>query len=157
MIKINLVAVGKVKESYFKEAIAEYSKRLAAFCKFTVIEVKEENFCGESAQIAEKSVKSEGALIMQKLAGYNIALAIEGEKISSEKLAEKIKKLTDGGAGEITFLIGGSYGLSDEVKRACNEKISFSAMTFPHTLARVIACEQVYRAFTIINGKEYHK
>ena len=150
MIKINLVAVGKVKESYFKEAVAEYSKRLAAFCKFTVIEVKEENFRGESAQIAEKSVKSEGALIMQKLAGYNIALAIEGEKISSEKLAE-------GGAGEITFIIGGSYGLSGEVKRACNEKISFSAMTFPHTLARVIACEQVYRAFTIINGKEYHK
>ena len=112
MIKINLVAVGKVKESYFKEAIAEYSKRLAAFCKFTVIEVKEENFRGESAQIAEKSVKSEGALIMQKLAGYNIALAIEGEKISSEKLAEKIRKLTDGGAGEITFIIGGSYGLS---------------------------------------------
>ena len=78
MIKINLVAVGKVKESYFKDAIAEYSKRLAAFCKFTIIEVKEENFRGESAQIAEKSVKSEGALIMQKLAGYNIALAIEG-------------------------------------------------------------------------------
>lgn len=157
MIKINLIAVGKVKEPYFRDAISEYSKRLSAFCKFTVIEVKEENFCGESAQIAEKSIKIEGEAIMRKLCGYNIALAIDGEKISSEKLADKIKNLIGGGTGEITFIIGGSYGLSDEVKRACREKISFSAMTFPHTLARVIACEQIYRAFTIINGKEYHK
>ena len=157
MIKVKIVAVGKVKEEYFRDAIAEYSKRLAAFCKFEIIEVKEENFRGESGQLADKSIKLEGEQISQRLSGYRIALAVEGKSISSEELAEKLKKLVDAGIGDITFIIGGSYGLSEDVKRTCDEKISFSKMTFPHTLARVIACEQIYRAFTIINGKEYHK
>lgn len=157
MIKVRLVAVGKVKEEYFRQAILEYSKRLSAFCKFEIVELKEENFRGESLAVAEKSLKCEGERIAENLRGYTIAFAVEGKRISSEGLADKLKKLSDSGIGEITFVIGGSYGIEKGVKASCNERISFSDMTFPHTLARVVACEQIYRAFTIIAGKEYHK
>lgn len=157
MIKVRLVAVGKVKEEYFRQAILEYSKRLSAFCKFEIIELKEENFRGESLAVAEKSLKCEGKRIAENLRGYTIAFAVEGKRISSEGLADKLKKLSDSGVGDITFVIGGSYGIEKGVKASCNERISFSDMTFPHTLARVVACEQIYRAFTIIAGKEYHK
>ena len=149
MIKIRLVAVGKVKEEYYRNAIDEYAKRLGAFCKFEIIELKEENFKTADAAATDKILSVEGGRIKDALRGYPIAFAVEGKELSSEKFAEKIKYLVDSG--------GGSYGIKQEVKSLCKEKISFSQMTFPHTLTRVIACEQIYRAFTIINGKEYHK
>ena len=146
MIKIRLLVVGKVKEKYFQDAIAEYSKRLSAFCKFDIIELKEENFRATDNSSINKTLNVEGERIKAAIQGYPIAFAVEGRHISSEELAAKI-----------TFIIGGSYGIEDGVKSICKEKISLSQMTFPHTLARVIVCEQLYRAFTIINGKEYHK
>ena len=154
MIKINLVCVGKVKEKYFSDGIAEYSKRLNRFCDFTVTEVAEENVKGENpAEIVER----EGKNILPKLRGAVFALAIEGKKLSSKQFAGLIGKLADGGQGEITFVIGGSYGLSESVKNRADGLISFSDMTFPHTLFRLMFTEQIYRAFCIINGTPYHK
>ena len=153
MLKINVVCVGKVKEKYFSEGINEYAKRLSRFCDFSIIETAEENLKGIPAVIAEK----EGKNIIPKLRGTVFALAMEGKKYSSEQFAEKLKSVKDSGAGEITFVIGGSYGLSAEVKNKADGLISFSDMTFPHTLFRLMLTEQVYRAFSIIEGSPYHK
>lgn len=153
MLKVNVVCVGKVKEKYFSDGIAEYVKRLSRFCEFSIIEIAEENLKVVPAVIAEK----EGKNIMPKLRGTVFALAIEGKKYSSERFAEKLKSVKDGGAGEITFVIGGSYGLSEEVKKTADGLISFSDMTFPHTLFRLMLVEQIYRAFSIIEGSPYHK
>ncbi len=154
MLKVNLVCVGRVKEKYFAEGIAEYSKRLGRFCEFSVIEVAEENSKNlDGFFIAEK----EGKNILPKLRGVVFALAIEGKKYSSENFAKELKKRTDEGVGEITFVIGGSYGLSGEVKKRADGLISFSDMTFPHTLFRLMLTEQLYRAFCIIAGTPYHK
>lgn len=154
MVKINLVCVGRVKEKYFAEGIAEYAKRLKRFCDFTITETAEENVSGLSAAaIAER----EGKNILPKLRGATFALAIEGKKYSSESFASELKRLADGGAGEITFVVGGSYGLSEEVKNKTDGLISFSDMTFPHTLFRLMLTEQIYRAFCINAGTPYHK
>ena len=154
MVKINLVCVGRVKEKYFAEGIAEYAKRLKRFCDFTVIETAEENVSGLSAAaIAER----EGKNILPKQRGTVLALAIEGKKYSSESFAGELKRLIDGGAGEITFVVGGSYGLSEEVKNKADGLVSFSDMTFPHTLFRLMLVEQIYRAFCITAGTPYHK
>ncbi len=145
MQKIYFVVVGKIKESFYREAVAEYVKRLARFAK---VEIKE---------IAEgASPEAETADILRAVKGYTVALAIEGEKFSSERLAKKIGALSDGGK-EITFVIGSSCGLSAEVKGAADCLMSFSDMTFPHQLMRVILAEQVYRAFMINSGATYHK
>lgn len=157
MIKIRIVAVGRVKEKYFSEAVSEYSKRLSRFCDFSLIEVKEEYYDKATAANVEKILSVEGERIEKAIKGTPVCLAIEGKKLSSEGLAEFIKTKIDRGEGEITFIIGGSYGIDERVKRLCKDKISFSDMTFPHTLARVMLSEQIYRAFTIINGAEYHK
>ena len=153
MLKVNIVCVGKVKEKYFADGINEYSKRLSRFCEFKIIETDEENSKNSASLISEK----EGKNILPKLRGTVLALAIEGKKYSSEKFASKIKSLKDGGLGEITFVIGGSYGLSDEVKKKADELISFSDMTFPHTLFRLMLTEQIYRAFCILENTPYHK
>lgn len=157
MIKINIVCVGKVKENYFADGIKEYTKRLSRFCDFNIIEIEEENFSringGTVAVIKEK----EGAKILPALKGYVIATAVEGKQISSDELARKITDLAARGESTVTFVIGGSYGLSDAVKNAAAEKISFSKMTFPHTLFRLMLTEQIYRAFAIIEGSAYHK
>ena len=145
MIKVNIVCIGKIKEAYLRDAIAEYSKRLTRFCK---LEIKE---------LAEgKSVKEEAAPILKAACGYKIALCVEGKKLSSEQLAEAVKTLCDGGK-EITFIIGSSCGLDSSVKAQADLKLSFSDMTFPHQLMRVILLEQIYRAFMINGGSEYHK
>lgn len=157
MIKIRVIAVGKVKEKYFTEAVAEYSKRLGAYCEFTLIEVKEENFKNPSKADIQKIMSVEGERIEKNIKGYPIVLAIEGAKTSSENFAKKLKGLSDRGEGEITFIIGGSYGVDERVKKLCKERLSFSDMTFPHTLMRVILTEQIYRAFAINLGSEYHK
>ena len=157
MIKINLVAVGKVKEKYFLGGIEEYAKRLSRFCDFKIIELPEENYNKVDDALIESIKKKESEKILQNLKGYVFALAIEGKKYSSQSFSEEIKKLIDLGKGEITFVIGGSYGLDDSVKAKADKLISFSDMTFPHTLFRLMFTEQLYRAFSIINGSSYHK
>lgn len=145
MIKINIIAVGKIKESFYREALAEYLKRLSRFAK---VEVKE---------LAERqTLKEEAADILRAAKGYVIVLAIEGKKLSSEALAEKIKCLCDKGE-EISFIIGSSCGLDKSVKDRADFLLSFSDMTFPHQLMRVILAEQIYRSFMINSGSEYHK
>ncbi len=145
MQKIYFVVVGKIKEAFYREAVAEYVKRLSRFAK---VEIKE---LPEGA-----NPEAEADEILRALKGYVVALAVEGEKLSSEKLAQKIQKLSDSGK-EISFVIGSSCGLSDRVKDAADFKLSFSDMTFPHQLMRVILAEQVYRAFMINAGSTYHK
>ena len=156
MIKINLVCVGKVKEKYFAEGIAEYSKRLKRFCDFTVTEVAEENV-KDGAASPKTITEREGKNILSKLRGKVLATAIEGKKYSSACLAEEIERFSAAGFGEITFVVGGSYGLSQEVKDRADALISFSVMTFPHTLFRLMLTEQIYRAFCILAGTPYHK
>ena len=145
MQKIQFLVVGKIKESFYREAVAEYVKRLSRFVKVEIKELDE-----------GKNLEEEGEQILRLARGYVIALAVEGEKCSSEKLAEKLKKLGDAGK-EVTFVIGSSEGLCDKVKVAADCKLSFSDMTFPHQLMRVILAEQVYRAFMINAGSTYHK
>ena len=156
MIKIRLVAIGKVKEKYFIQGIEEYSKRLSRFCDFEIVELKEENYEKATSGDIAKILSVEGERIKKAIKGYAITLAVEGEKVSSEGFAKRIEKLASEGKGEITFIIGGSYGVSPEIKRE-TAKLSFSDMTFPHTLMRLVFTEQLYRAFTIINNTEYHK
>ena len=145
MQKINIVCVGKIKEDFYRSAVTEYLKRLSRFAK---VEVKE---------IAEgKDLEEEAQGILRAAKGYIIALCVEGNKLSSEDLAKRIKTLCDKGE-EITFIIGSSCGLADIVKNQADFKLSFSDMTFPHQLMRVILCEQIYRAFMINSGSTYHK
>lgn len=157
MIKVNIVAVGKVKEKYFALGIDEYKKRLGKYCEFNIIELQEENYNKVDDALIETIKQKEGERILSVLKGKVFAMAIEGEKLSSEKLAKRIKTLVDGGEGVITFVIGGSYGLSDAVKKRADGLLSFSDMTFPHTLFRLMLTEQLYRAFSINSGSAYHK
>lgn len=145
MQKIYFVTVGKIKESFYREAVAEYVKRLSRFAK---VEIKE---LPEGA-----NPETEAEDVLRSLKGYVIALAVEGEKTDSEGLAKRLQKLCDQGR-DITFVIGSSCGLSDRVKSAADWKLSFSDMTFPHQLMRVILAEQIYRAFMINAGSTYHK
>ncbi len=159
MIKVNIIAVGKVKEKYFIDGINEYAKRLSGVCEFRIVEIEEENYKKVSSSIIEDIKTKEGKKILSAIneKSYVFAMAIEGKKFSSTTFAQEIKKIGDLGSGVITFIIGGSYGLSDEVKRRADKLISFSDMTFPHTLFRLMLVEQIYRAFSIIGGTPYHK
>ena len=145
MQKIYFIVVGKIKEKFYTEAVAEYAKRLSRFAKVEIKELPE-----------GISVEAEADPILKACKGYVIALAVEGEKLSSEKLAAKLGKLTDEGK-DVSFVIGSSCGLSERVKAAADYRLSFSDMTFPHQLMRVILAEQVYRAFMINAGSTYHK
>lgn len=157
MITINLICVGNIKEKYFTDAIKEYEKRLSSFCKFNIIELKEVNYAKVNASEIEKIKQLEGKEIINNLKKYNILLSLKGKELSSIELAEFITKKQVDGLSELTFIIGGSYGVSKDVEDKVQEKISFSKLTFPHQLMRVIFLEQIYRAFTIINNKGYHK
>ena len=157
MIKVNVIAVGKVKEKYFADGITEYAKRLSKYCEFSITEIAEENYVKVDDSLIESIKERDAERILPKLKGHVFAMAIEGKKFSSEKLASTIKSLTDSGNGVITFVIGGSYGLSNAVKQKANALISFSDMTFPHTLFRLMLTEQLYRAFSINAGSAYHK
>ncbi len=156
MIKVNVVAVGKVKEKYFSDGIAEYAKRLSRFCEFKIIEVEEENF--KKAESGDISVikEREGERILPHLKGRVFAMAIEGKRRSSEEFSRLIQTAADS-VGVMTFVVGGSYGLSEAVKSRADGLLSFSEMTFPHTLFRLMLTEQIYRAFTILGGSAYHK
>ena len=153
MYKVNVVAVGKVKEKYFADAINEYSKRLTRFCEFNITECKEQSLEDIPEGVA---LERESEEIIKKLRGYVVVMAIEGEKCDSVKLAKTLARVKDS-VGEITFVIGSSCGISDKVKSKADKLLSFSDMTFPHTLFRVMLCEQIYRGFMIGGGGKYHK
>ena len=157
MVKVNIVAVGKVKEKYFADGIAEYKKRLSRYCDFTITEIAEENYNKVDQALISIIKEREGERILPHLKGYVFAMAIEGEKTSSEKFARTIDGLIARGNGVITLVIGGSYGLSSAVKERADKLLSFSDMTFPHTLFRLMLVEQIYRAFSINSGTAYHK
>ena len=152
-MKINIVCVGKIKEKFFTDAIAEYQKRMSKFCDFKIVEVAEATIY---KNLTEKS-EIEGELLLNKTKGFVIALDGRGKMLSSEDLASVISDNMVNGISEISFIIGGSNGLSDKVRSAANLIVSFGKITFPHQLFRVVLSEQIYRAFTIINGMPYHK
>lgn len=157
MLKVKIVAVGKIKEKYFIDAINEYAKRLSRYANFSIVEVKEENFVMEPNDSEKAEIlRREGANIKKELSGYIVAMCIEGKKLSSVDLANTLDKIKNSNS-EITFIIGGSYGIDESVKKLANLKLSISDMTFPHTLCRVLLVEQIYRAFSIINDGKYHK
>ena len=160
MLDINIVCVGKLKEKYWSEACAEYAKRMKAFCRFGIVEVEEERLPDDpsQAQISQTLVR-EGHRILSRIGRGTriIALCIEGKMYTSEELAKELEKTALDGCSSIALVIGGSWGLSDEVKNAAAIKLSMSRMTFPHQLARVMLCEQLYRSFQIQSGGKYHK
>lgn len=159
-MRITLITVGKIKEKFFVQAIEEYSKRLSRYCKLEIIEVADEKTPDHASDAVERQIKEkEGERILKALKddSYIIALAIEGKMPDSEQLAAKIDNLGISGQSHITFIIGGSLGLSKAVLQRADEKLSFSAMTFPHQLMRVILLEQIYRSYRIIHHEPYHK
>lgn len=155
---IEIICVGKLKEKYLKDGINEYTKRISRFAKVSIKELKDEPST-ESKSEEAKVLEIEGKRIIEaiKKNNYVIALDIKGEKLSSEQLAEKIETLKIAGVSSVSFIIGGSHGLSEEVRNRADYKLSFSDMTFPHQLMRLILAEQIYRALTIEQGLPYHK
>ncbi|KAI4447461.1 Ribosomal RNA large subunit methyltransferase H [Eubacterium plexicaudatum ASF492] len=159
-MKITIVAVGKIKEKFYREAVAEFQKRLNRYVKLEIIEVADEK-TPEEASEREKEIilEQEGARILKHIRSdtYVIALAIEGKMSDSIAFSEKIRLLGVNGTGHLVFIIGGSLGLADDVLKRADLKLSFSRMTFPHQLMRVILLEQIYRSYRIINHEPYHK
>ncbi len=159
-MNITIISVGKIKEKYLKNAIKEYSKRLSRYCKLSDIEVNDEKAPENLSEIEMENIKDkEGQGILKNIKDgtYVIALAIEGDMLSSEKFADKLDRLAIQGKSNVAFIIGGSLGLSEEVLSRADYKLSFSPMTFPHQLMKVILLEQVYRGFRINRGEPYHK
>ena len=159
-MNIKIIAVGKLKESYWRDAVSEYSKRLGAYCSLDIVEVKESRLRANPSPSDEEAVKAaEGEDILRHInkEDYAITLEIKGKGLSSEQLAEKIGRLALEGKSSLAFVIGGSLGLSPEVSRRADFKLSFSAMTFPHQMMRVILLEQIYRSFKINRNETYHK
>lgn len=159
-MEINIITVGKIKEDYFKKAIEEYEKRLKAYCRVNFIELKDES---EGKNLSDKDIDiildKEGKRILEKIKerSFIIVLDILGRSIDSVEFSKKINDIMLDGISSIDFIIGGSLGISQEVKDKANYSLSFSKFTFPHKLMKVILMEQIYRAFTIINNKTYHK
>lgn len=155
-MNINIVCIGKVKEKYIIDGINEFLKRMQSFAKIKIIELKESGNDNNRSSSIEK--ESEEILkTLEKIGGYNIVLAIKGKNYSSEEMASEIEKITVNGDSTINFIIGGSYGLSESVLKNSKMHLSFSKMTFPHQLMRLILVEQIYRWFSIINNGKYHK
>lgn len=158
MICVKVICVGKLKEGYLREAVAEYAKRMSAFCKLDIIEVPEYKLPqNPSLAQEEKGMQQESDSILQKKKGFLIPLCIEGDMLSSQELAAKLSSIAVSGQSDITFVLGSSCGLSDSIKKQADLKLSISKMTFPHQLARVMLLEQLYRAFQINCGGKYHK
>ena len=159
-MKITLLTVGKIKEKYLKDAIAEYSKRLSKYCKLEIIEVADEKTPDNASEIVENVIRDkEGERLLKyvKDDAFVITLEIKGKMMTSEELAEKIDTLGIRGVSHIMFIIGGSIGLGEDVIKRSDFALSFSKMTFPHQLMRVILLEQIYRSYRIISGEPYHK
>ena len=159
-MNIDVVAVGKIKEKYLNEGIKEYSKRLSRYCSLNIMEVDDEKAPESLSDKEMEIIKSrEGERILSKIpsGAFVVALVIEGKQLSSESLAEKISDIMVEGNSHVVFVIGGSLGLSKDVMKRSNLKLSFSKMTFPHQLMRMILLEQIYRAFRIMRNEPYHK
>ena len=159
-MKITVIAVGKIKEKYLKDALAEYSKRLSRYCKLEIIEVADEKTPDQASKAAEDLIRAkEGERILKHIRDdmYVITLEIEGKMLTSEEFADKIETLGVQGKSSIAFVIGGSIGLGKEVLKRSDFALSFSKMTFPHQLMWVVLLEQVYRGYRIMNGEPYHK
>lgn len=159
-MRISILAVGKVKESYFRDGIGEYVKRLSKYAKMEIVEVADEKTPDKASENEERLIKEkEGERLLKAIKddAYVIALAIDGKKLDSVALSNKIETLGISGTSHIQFVIGGSLGLSEQVLKRADYKLSFSDMTFPHQLMRLILCEQIYRSYRIINHEPYHK
>lgn len=155
-MNINIICIGKVKEKYINDGIAEFTKRMQSFGKLSIIELKE--FGNDFDR--ESSIKKEAESILttlEKKKGFNVLLDIGGKNFSSEEMSCKIEEIALKGFSTINFIIGGSYGVSDDIRKVSNLSLSFSKMTFPHQLMRLILLEQIYRWFSIINNIKYHK
>ncbi len=159
-MKITIVCVGKIKENFYRDAVSEYSKRLGRYCRLEIVETADEKTPeGASALLEEQIKEKEAKRILDKIRDDDFVciLEITGKRFSSEGFAQWMEQLTVKGISEIVFVIGGSLGLHGSVRQRANMAVSFSDMTFPHQLMRVILCEQIYRAFRIIHGAPYHK
>ncbi len=159
-MKITVVAVGKIKEKFYTDAIGEYGKRLSRYCRLEIVQVADEKTPDGASEALERQIKErEGERILSQIreGAYVIALAIGGKMRTSEEMAQKMERLGIEGKSQVVFVIGGSLGLSEKVLRRADEKLSFSKMTFPHQLMRVILLEQIYRSYRIITGEPYHK
>ena len=159
-MKITIITVGKLKEKYLKDAIAEYSKRLSKYCKLEIVEVADEKTPENASEVVEDAIRSKEAeriLKYVKEDAFVITLEIAGKQLTSEEFADKIEQLGVRGTSHIIFIIGGSIGLGKEVLAKSDFALSFSKMTFPQQLMRVILLEQVYRSYRIISGEPYHK
>ena len=159
-MQIDILCVGKIKEKFFRDALEEHKKRLSRYCKLTEIEVPDEKTPDNASETEERQIKEkEGDRLLSKMSDTAtvIALAIDGKSYTSEGFASALEKLAVSGVSHIQFVIGGSLGLSDAVLRRADQRISFSAMTFPHQLMRVILSEQIYRAYRIQRNEPYHK
>ena len=160
MLNINIICVGKIKETFFREAIDEYSKRLNSYCSLKIIEIKDEKIPNNPSEKENQIIKEkEGNNILShiKKDSYTICLDLKGKQYTSEEFSQKINNILTNISSSINFIIGGSLGISQNVLKKANESISFSKMTFPHQLFRVILLEQIYRAFKIMNNETYHK
>ncbi len=159
-MRITIICVGKIKEAFYRDAIAEYAKRLSKYCKFEIIEVADEKTPDKASLVEEEQIKEKEAVrILSKIKedAYVCTLEIAGRKLSSQEFAQWIEKAAVAGKSHIVFVIGGSLGLHKSVSERSDFALSFSDMTFPHQLMRVILSEQIYRAFRIVNGEPYHK
>lgn len=160
MMKITVIAVGKVKEKYYRDGLAEYAKRLSKYCSFEVIEVEDERTPDKAGEALEDQIKEKEALrILRHIKEntYVITLEISGRKLDSIDFAKNIERLATYGKSHILFIIGGSLGMHQKISSRADDRISFSDMTFPHQLMRVILAEQIYRSYRIINSEPYHK
>lgn len=159
-MQIDILCVGKIKEKFYRDALEEYKKRLSRYCKLSEIEVTDEKTPDNASAVETDQIKEkEGDRLLEKIKpdAMVLALAINGKSYSSEGFASELERLAVSGTSHIQFVIGGSLGLSDKVLARADRKISFSAMTFPHQLMRVILAEQIYRAYRIQRGEPYHK
>lgn len=159
-MKINVIAIGKLKERFWEDAIREYAKRLSAYCTLEIIELKESPVGSNPSEAEEAAaIREEGREILGRIKreDYVISLEIKGKVLDSEELAWNLERLAISGRSTVDFVIGGSMGLSEEVSQRADLRLSFSAMTFPHQMMRVILLEQIYRSFKIIRGETYHK
>lgn len=161
MIKINLITVGKLKEKYWREACAEYTKRLSAFCKLEIVELNESRLSDNPSYKEIQNALIQEAKTMRpycdKKSAVNIAMCIEGKQFSSIDLSKKLDDFVLQGCNTINFIIGSSFGIANEIKDLCRLRLSMSEMTFPHQFARVMLLEQIYRCFQIQNNTKYHK
>lgn len=156
-MNITIIAVGKIKETYFKDSISEYLKRLISYCNLKIIEIPNEPILDEKNYERYKDIEAKKILQYLNLSSYIIALEIQGKQLDSVSFADKIKSMSNDGINELTFIIGGANGLNEVVLKEAHFKLSFSKMTFTHQMTRVILIEQIYRAFKILNNENYHR